>query len=251
MRRALIAGNWKMNGSKAQALELLSVLQVGTADLTMMDWLVCPSFPYLSESAHILSESSVQLGAQDVSAQQFGAYTGEVSGEMLCDVGCSYVIVGHSERRHQGESNGLIANKTAAALSVGLKPVVCVGETLSQRESGQTLSVVHDQLEVILNLQDNSSVLLPIVIAYEPVWAIGTGLQASSEQVQHVHAAIRHQLSAKDPVLADEVRVIYGGSVKPDNVASFVQLADVDGVLVGGASLDVSQFLEIGRQWNN
>ena len=198
-----------------------------------------------------MSDTSIKWGAQNVSDQPDGALTGEISTPMLTDLGCSYVILGHSERRHiMGESDELVARKVAAALAAKLQPVVCVGETLEQREAGQTLEVVQEQLAHVLRLKDNLPALDSMVIAYEPVWAIGTGKTATPEQAEEVHAAIRLCCTAEIPKLGEQLRIIYGGSVKPDNAASLFAMPNIDGALVGGASLKADQFIEIGKQWN-
>ncbi|MEB0030034.1 triose-phosphate isomerase [Undibacterium sp. RTI2.1] len=245
MRRKLIAGNWKMNGSFAANKALLSELRAGLNPNAACDVLVCAPAPYLAQCADDLTGSGIFLGAQDVSVHGSGAYTGEVSAGMLVDCGCSYVIVGHSERRaYHHESNDLVAQKALQALSAGLHPIVCVGETLEQRESGQTNEVVSSQLQAVLDLIGVDA-LANIVIAYEPVWAIGTGKTATPQMAQVVHAVLRQQLIAKDVDLAAGMQILYGGSMKPDNAKELLAMADIDGGLIGGAALKAADFLAI------
>ena len=245
MRQPLVAGNWKMHGSRAENASLVS----GLLDLLhpgkRAEILVCPPFPYLLETGRLLKDSGVALGAQSVCAEAQGAFTGEVSAAMLKDVGCSYVLVGHSERRQlYGESDDLVARKFVAAQSQGLVPVLCVGETLEEREGGQTLQVVSRQLEAVLSVSGVRS-LDRAVIAYEPVWAIGTGRTASSEQAQEVHATIRAKVSGLDATIGGSVRILYGGSVKASNAQELFAMPDIDGGLVGGASLKADEFARI------
>lgn len=244
MRRPLIAGNWKMNLNRAQAKELAAAIAQGDCDVA--DVLVCPPFVYMDCVSQIVSGAQVSLGAQDVYHQPNGAFTGEISTQMLTDLGCNFVILGHSERRHVlGETDALINQKIHAALGAGLTPILCVGETLEEREAGQTLTVVRTQLEsslVGLEAQQISQV----VIAYEPVWAIGTGKTATPEQAQEVHADLRKILGERyNTESASVVRILYGGSVKPSNAAALLSQADIDGALVGGASLAAEDFAEI------
>jgi triosephosphate isomerase len=207
--------------------------------------LVCPPFVYLWETGRLLKDSEVALGAQSVCAESLGAFTGEVSGAMLRDVGCRYVLVGHSERRQlYGESDSLVARKFMAAQTQGLVPVLCVGETLEEREGGRTTEVVARQLEAVLSVSGVGS-LASAVIAYEPVWAIGTGRTASPEQAQEVHAMIRGKVAALDATIASSVRILYGGSVKASNARELFAMADIDGGLVGGASLKAEEFAQI------
>lgn len=243
MRHKLIVGNWKMHGSHKGNAELLAaILEAGPFVHSLA---VCVPFPYLSETAVALAASPVTWGAQDCSAHERGAYTGEVSAAMLHEFGCRYVIVGHSERRaYHGENDQVVADKAKAALALGITPIVCVGETLAERESGQTDAVVKRQLSAVIHTLAHCCG--EIVVAYEPVWAIGTGKTATPEQAQSVHAMIRAQLHAATPK-ADAMLVIYGGSVKPDNARSLFAQADVDGALVGGASLDAKDFVAIAR----
>ena len=243
MRRKLVAGNWKMHGSHAANAVLLDGLKA--AQPYMVDVVVCPPSPYLAETAMTLSGQSIAWGAQDCSAHEHGAYTGEVSAGMLADLGCRYVIVGHSERRaYHAESDQLVADKAKAAIAHRLTPIVCVGETLAEREAGQTETVVKRQLSAVIHTLAHC--VPQIVVAYEPVWAIGTGRTASPEQAQAVHALLRAQLHAATPKAA-EMRLLYGGSVKPDNAKTLFGQPDIDGGLIGGASLKAADFVAICR----
>ena len=245
MRRTLIAGNWKMNGSLAANSSLLTEIVAGLPANMAAKVLVCVPAPYLLQCAEILKDSQVSLGAQDLSAHAQGAYTGEVSAAMLADCGAVYVIVGHSERRaYHAESDALVAQKVLAALASGLTPVVCVGETLEQRESGQTNHVVASQLQAVLDVLGVDQ-LQKIVIAYEPVWAIGTGKTATPQMAQDVHAFLRRQVAAKDVVAAESVQILYGGSMKPENAVELLAMNDIDGGLIGGAALKSADFLAI------
>ncbi|MFA5663660.1 triose-phosphate isomerase [Castellaniella sp.] len=242
MRRPLIMGNWKMHGSLADNAVLLAGIRDGTARLRGQPELaVCVPFVYLAQAQMALADSVISWGAQDVSVHEKGAYTGEISGAMLADFGCRWVLCGHSERRAlHGEGSALVAAKAAGALAAGLTPVVCVGETLSDREAGETECVVGDQLDPVLAL--GADALSRLVIAYEPVWAIGTGRSATPEQAQEVHALIRASLARHG---ASATRILYGGSVKPDNAAALFAQDDIDGALIGGASLQADSFLGI------
>jgi triosephosphate isomerase len=245
MRRPLIAGNWKMHGSRAENAELIEALLLGLPGQTPVEIAVCPPFVYLWETARLLKSSSIALGAQSVCAEALGAFTGEVSAGMLKDVGCKYVIVGHSERRAiYKEDDALVARKFLAAQSQGLIPVLCVGETLEERERGQTMQVVSRQLTAVLDLA-GAAALRAAVIAYEPVWAIGTGKNATPAQAQEVHAHIRTAIAGRDAKIAADVRILYGGSVKAANAHELFAMPDVDGGLVGGASLKADEFLKI------
>jgi triosephosphate isomerase len=245
MRRPLIAGNWKMHGSRAENAELIEALLLGLPGQTPVEIAVCPPFVYLWETARLLKSSSIALGAQSVCADALGAFTGEVSAGMLKDVGCKYVIVGHSERRAiYKEDDALVARKFLAAQSQGLIPVLCVGETLEERERGQTMQVVSRQLTAVLDLA-GAAALRAAVIAYEPVWAIGTGKNATPAQAQEVHAHIRTAIAGRDAKIAADVRILYGGSVKAANAHELFAMPDVDGGLVGGASLKADEFLKI------
>ncbi|NBU88764.1 MAG: triose-phosphate isomerase [Betaproteobacteria bacterium] len=242
-RRKLVVGNWKMHGSRSANAPLLSGILESrpyTCDVA-----VCPPFPYLSEAAVALASSGLRWGGQDCSVHEQGAYTGEVSARMLAEFGCRYVIVGHSERRAlHAESDGLVAEKAKAALAHGVTPIVCVGETLAERESGQTESVVKRQLSAVIHALAHCAG--EMVVAYEPVWAIGTGKTATPEQAQEVHAVLRAQLRAATP-RADAMTLLYGGSVKPENAKSLFAQADIDGALVGGAALKADDFVAICR----
>ncbi len=243
MRKKLVVGNWKMHGSRAANAVLLGALK--EAGPWSAEVAVCVPFPYLAETALALTGQAVLLGAQDCSAHEQGAYTGEVSSLMLSDLGCRYVIVGHSERRaFHHESDQLVADKAKAALAHGVTPIVCVGETLAEREAGQTEAVVKRQLAAVIHTLTHC--IGEIVVAYEPVWAIGTGLTASPEQAQSVHAVLRMQLHAATHK-ADGMRILYGGSVKPDNAVQLFAQPDIDGGLIGGAALKASDFAAICR----
>jgi triosephosphate isomerase len=243
MRRKFVAGNWKMNGSHATNAELLA--GIAAARPFGCDVAVCVPFPYLAEAAVALAGSDLRWGAQDCSAHAAGAYTGEVSAGMLAEFGCRYVIVGHSERRqYHGESDQLVADKAKAALAKGVTPIVCVGETLAQRDAGETELVVKRQLSAVIHTLAHCAG--EMVVAYEPVWAIGTGKVATPEQAQAVHALLRAQLKAATPH-ADAMQILYGGSMKPDNAASLLAQPDIDGGLIGGAALKAADFVAICR----
>ncbi len=244
MRRKLVAGNWKMHGSRALNTPLLEAI-LASPQLERVDCVVCPPFVYLAEISRLLRGSAVRLGAQDVCAEGQGAYTGEVSAAMLHDVGCQYVIVGHSERRNlYGEDDVLVARKFAAALTQGLTPILCLGELLAEHEAGSTREVVGRQLEAVVSLTGIGG-FAGAVIAYEPVWAIGTGRTASPEQAQEVHAFIRERLAQRDGKIAAALTILYGGSVKTGNARELFAQPDVDGGLIGGASLKAEEFLSI------
>ena len=247
MRRILVAANWKMNGTSGSNEELIAGIIDGAPAAENVDLLVCPPFPYVAAVAALLADSGIALGAQTVSEHGAGAYTGEVSPGMLRDIGCEYVIVGHSERRAlYGETSGAVAGKFAAALAAGLKPILCVGETLEERERGETEAVVSEQLEAVLEAVGVSG-FRTAVVAYEPVWAIGTGLTATPEQAQDVHRHIRELLAGYDGGIAADVLILYGGSVKGDNAAGLFAMPDIDGGLIGGASLKAPDFLAIAE----
>jgi triosephosphate isomerase len=245
--RQLIAGNWKMNGSLASNSALLTALAQGLDAASGADVALCIPAPYWAQFRDLSEQfgalRAVALGAQDVSAHAAGAYTGELAAAMLRDFGCRYVIVGHSERRqYHGETDEGVAQKAKQALACGITPIVCVGETLAQREAGQTFEVVKRQLAAVI--QANGPCTSEIVVAYEPVWAIGTGKTATAEQAQQVHAVLRAQLAAA-VAHVDRIRILYGGSMNPSNAADLLTQPDVDGGLIGGASLKVSEFLAI------
>ena len=245
MRRKLIAGNWKMNGSLAANAALLDAIRAGSPNLNA-DLAVCVPAPYLAQAQAALSGSVIAWGAQDVSVHESGAYTGEISVAMLKDFACRFVIVGHSERRSlHGESDELVAQKAARALAGGLVPIVCVGETLEQREQGQTNAVVTRQLQAVLDAV--GAQLAGIVVAYEPVWAIGTGKTATPAMAQQVHELIRASLAQRDAAATSSVRILYGGSMKPDNARELLAMADIDGGLIGGAALKAADFLAIAH----
>ena len=233
-----------MNGSRAVNAALLSGISAGL-DGAQAACAVCPPAPYLAQCEAVLAGSPVAWGAQDVSAHAGGAFTGEMSAAMLADFACTYVIVGHSERRAMHvESSELVAQKAVAALAAGLIPIVCVGETLAEREAGQTVAVVSSQLGAVLTLLDDATVAR-IVLAYEPVWAIGTGKTATPAMAQEVHAQLRAQLKQKNAAAADTVQILYGGSMKPDNARELMAQPDIDGGLIGGAALKAADFLAI------
>ena len=243
MRRKLVVGNWKMFGSLAANAELLAGLRA--AEPFVCESAVCVPYPYIASCVLALQGSHVGLGAQDCSVHEQGAYTGEVSAAMLADIGCRYVIVGHSERRaYHHEGDQLVADKAKLGLNKGLLPIVCVGETLAEREAGQTDAVVKRQLSAVIHTLGHC--ISQIVVAYEPVWAIGTGKTATPEQAQAVHAVLRAQLHAATEK-SDGMKLLYGGSVKPDNAASLFAQPDIDGALVGGASLKAADFIAICR----
>ena len=243
MRRKLVAGNWKMHGSHSANAELLA--GIAAARPFACDVAVCVPFPYLSETAVALAGTDLRWGAQDVSAHAQGAYTGEVSAGMLAEFGCRYAIVGHSERRqYHAETDQQVADKAKAALARGLTPIVCVGETLAEREAGATETVVKRQLSAVIHALGHCAG--EMVVAYEPVWAIGTGRVATPEQAQAVHALLRAQLKAAT-AQADAMKILYGGSMKPDNAAALLCQADIDGGLIGGASLKLADFVAICR----
>ncbi|MCU7810786.1 MAG: triose-phosphate isomerase [Candidatus Thiodiazotropha sp. (ex Notomyrtea botanica)] len=245
MRRPLVAGNWKMNGSLESVRSLLDGIKHGIGEVKNADVAVCPPFVLIPETEKLLAGSVIGWGGQDLSTESSGAYTGEVAATMLNDFGCKYVIVGHSERRtYHAESDELVAKKYAAAQAAGLVPILCVGETLEEREAGVTEQVVARQLDALINLAGVGS-LTDGVIAYEPVWAIGTGKTATPEQAQDVHAFIRGRVAAKSAEVADGVRILYGGSMKPDNAKELIGKPDIDGGLIGGASLKAEDFLGI------
>lgn len=245
MRRPFIAGNWKMHGSRAENAELIEGLLLGLPAQTTVDIAVCPPSVYLWEVGRLLKSSNVSLGAQSVCAESLGAFTGETSAAMLKDVGCMYVIVGHSERRAiYREDDALVARKFLAAQSQGLIPILCVGETSDEREKGQTTQVVSRQLAAVLDVA-GAGALRQAVVAYEPVWAIGTGKNATPAQAQEVHAHIRAEVAARDANIAAGLRVLYGGSVKATNAKEIFAMGDVDGGLIGGASLKADEFLKI------
>lgn len=244
MRRKIVAGNWKLHGDHAFADALVAAIAASPAPAGV-ERVVLPPFPYIAGLAARHAGQGVELGAQDVSEHAKGAFTGEVSAQMLADIGARYVLVGHSERRqYHGEDSALVARKFVAARSAGLVPVLCVGETLAQREQGHTETVIAAQLEPVFELAGVAA-LDGAVVAYEPVWAIGTGLTATPAQAQAVHAFIRGEVAQRDAKIANSLPILYGGSCKPDNAAALFSQADVDGGLIGGASLEAAGFLAI------
>lgn len=244
VRQKLVIGNWKMHGSLAANESLLSAVK---AALMTARVAVCAPFPYLAQCQALLAGTTVAWGAQDVSAEVRGAFTGEVAASMLAEFGVSYALVGHSERRgYHGETDAVIAAKALRALDAGLVAVVCVGETLAQREAGETEAVVGAQLQAVIDALSVEQ-LARIVLAYEPVWAIGTGKTASSGQAQAVHAFLRGRVAARDAGVAAAMNILYGGSVKPDNAPELFSMSDIDGGLIGGAALKAEDFIAIGN----
>ena len=251
MRAKLIAGNWKMNGTRDQAIKLIEAIADGLVSEQSEDQnrevLICPPAVYLETALDAIGQAPIALGAQNLSAESSGAYTGEVSGAMLTDVKCQYVLVGHSERRSlYGETNALVARKFVAAQDAGLTPILCIGETLEQRENDETVEIVQEQVKAVIDVCGISA-LNNSVIAYEPVWAIGTGVTASPEQAQEVHQQLRAFVAAFDAAVADGLRIVYGGSMNADNAATLLAQTDIDGGLIGGASLQADAFLTICR----
>jgi len=245
MRRSLVVGNWKMNGSREKSRALVAGILAGLGEAAKADIGVCPPFVHIPEVAELLKGSPVLLGSQNVADQDEGAFTGETSASLLKEFGTQLAIVGHSERRAlYGESSALVAARYAKAIEHGLVPILCIGETLEERESGRTFDVVGEQLNAVLDTAGVAS-LAKAVIAYEPVWAIGTGRTASTEQAQEVHAWIRARVAELDAAVAENLQILYGGSVKPDNAAALFSMPDIDGGLIGGASLDANSFLKI------
>jgi triosephosphate isomerase len=248
VRKTIIAGNWKMYKTITQGIELANGLkrELFELDSEIIDIVLCPPFTALSEVCEVVADSNIQVGAQDAYCQDEGAFTGEVSPLMLKDVGCKFVIIGHSERRQYfGETNESVNKKIKAALKHGLTPIVCVGENLKEREAGETFKVLDDHVKNSLR-ELSSEEILKIVIAYEPVWAIGTGITASPEQAEEAQKYIRNLLvKMYNQDVAGDVRIQYGGSVKPENIQELMKQPDVDGALVGGASLTVDSFAKI------
>ncbi len=245
MRKILIAGNWKMNGDAARNRELVAAILARLPADTAAEVLVCPPFPYLAAVADQVAGTVLALGAQNLSEHAAGAYTGEVAADMLLDVGCTYVIVGHSERRTlYRESSEQVAAKAGAALAAGLVPIVCVGETLAEREAGRTDAVITEQLDAVL-AACGVTALAASVVAYEPVWAIGTGQVATPQQAQDAHAHIRRRFASEDEGIAAKLKILYGGSMKGENAPGLLAMPDIDGGLIGGASLKAADFLAI------
>lgn len=245
MRQPLVAGNWKMNGSLESISALLDGVKAGMGDVKKAAVAVCAPAIYIPAVQQRLQGSAIAWGGQDVSAESDGAFTGEIAGSMLKDFACTYVIVGHSERRaYHAESDQLVARKYAAARAAGLIPILCVGETLEEREQGVTEQVVARQLDAVIELEGVAA-LADGVVAYEPVWAIGSGKTATPEQAQDVHAFIRGRVAGLDAAVADGLQILYGGSMKPGNAAELMAKPDIDGGLIGGAALDAEDFLGI------
>lgn len=253
MRQPLVAGNWKMNGDNASTESLVNGIISGRDDVTNAEVLICPPYILIPRAASVLERrgaANIAIGAQDLDINANGAFTGQISASMLKDAGCSYVIIGHSERRSiYGETDADVAEKFKVAQAGGLIPVVCVGETLAEREANETESVVARQLDAVIDAAGVEA-LADSVIAYEPVWAIGTGMTATPEQAQEVHAFIRNRIAGLNADVAAGVRILYGGSMKPDNAESLIGMADIDGGLIGGASLDAESFLGICKAAN-
>lgn len=248
MRQPIIAGNWKMNGRMATVTALLDALKSGAGQVTKVAWVVFPPALYIERTARLLAGSPIAWGGQNIHPADQGAYTGELSVSMLRDLDCDFVLIGHSERRHLfGETDAFVAEKFSAAAGAGLTPIVCVGETRAERDAGQTEVVLSRQIKALCDSSAGVAALDHAVIAYEPVWAIGTGLSATPDQAQAAHRFIRAQIAEQDAEVAAELRILYGGSVTPENAEGLATLPDVDGMLVGGASLDAAAFLGIGK----
>ena len=245
MRIPVVAGNWKMNGRQDSIDALVKAIVNGLESDGKVEVVVCPPSIYISQVSELLRSRKIGVGAQNMSEHDGGAYTGELSAEMLTDQGCRFVILGHSERRALfSETDNQVAEKVKIALAAGLTPILCVGESLAERESGDTLAVVSRQLKAIIDLVGASG-MSQLMVAYEPVWAIGTGMTATPEQAQEIHLAIRRQISECDSIVANGVRILYGGSVKAGNAKELFGQSDIDGGLIGGASLKADEFLDI------
>lgn len=245
MRTPLVAGNWKMNGTTDSVAELTQGIVAGAGSSESAEMLVCPPFLFLSQVRALLESAPVALGAQDLYVEEGGAFTGEISGPMLNDAGCAYVIVGHSERRAlMGETNDIVARKFAAAQAANLTPILCVGETLEERQADSTMAVIGGQFSAVAEAAGIDA-FADAVVAYEPVWAIGTGETASPEQAQEVHSALRAMAAKRSAKIAADLRLLYGGSVKAANAADLFSMPDIDGGLIGGASLQADEFLAI------
>ena len=244
MRRPIVVGNWKMNGNRSDAKQLAAAILAGLEG-DNADVAVCAPFVYLADLQEQLKGSQLLMGAQNVGDQASGAYSGEVAAQMLSDFGCRYAIVGHSERRsYYNDTNESVAARYCQAMTQDITPILCVGETLEQREADRTFQVIDQQLDAVIE-QAGIESFAKAVIAYEPVWAIGTGKTATDEQAQEVHAYIRARIADKNPEIAENLQILYGGSVKPDNAKGLFAMADIDGGLIGGASLDADSFLKI------
>ena len=242
MRRPIVAANWKLNGNRNLVQSLVAAVNKHAASADSADVVICPPFPYLADSKKLIDRSNTYLGAQNVAKEAQGAYTGEVSAEMLAEMGCRFVIIGHSERRqYYAESDSIVAEKFVRVQDAGLIPIVCVGESLQQREQGKMEEIIVGQIQAVIakagiNNFNNA------VVAYEPIWAIGTGETATPNQAQQVHALIRDEVAQQDASIASDLRILYGGSVRADNAAELFAQTDIDGGLIGGASLDAEQF---------
>lgn len=249
MRRRIIAGNWKMYKTISEAIELANGLKRELYKIDDLDIIICPPFTALDAVSEILQGSNIKFGSQNVHWAKEGAYTGEVSGPMIKDLGCQYVILGHSERRQYfGETNEIVNKKIKSALEIGIMPIICVGENLKEREDGKTFDIVENHIQGSLDSLTNND-MKNVIIAYEPVWAIGTGKTATPQQAQEVHLFIRKELEKIfGQETADETALLYGGSVKPGNIKELIEENDIDGALVGGASLDVASFSEIVKK---
>ena len=244
MRKTIVAGNWKMNASKESVNTLIEGILSGMNEASS-EVIVCAPFPYLSQVESLIQGSSLMLGAQNLNVNSAGAYTGEVSADMIKDFGAQHVIVGHSERRSlYGETNTIVAEKTKAAIDAGLTPLLCVGESLEDRESGNTEAIVEEQINTVIDLIGIES-FDQVIIAYEPVWAIGTGLTATPEQAQAVHLFIRNLLADSSEKIAQRTPILYGGSMNAGNAADLISCSDIDGGLIGGAALKAEDFLQI------
>ena len=244
MRRSLVVGNWKMNGTCASSESLARNIIAGL-DSNKADIAVCVPYVYIPAISEVVSNTNLALGAQNVADKPSGAFTGEVSASMLNEFNCKYAIVGHSERRsYYGDTNESVAARFCQAQEQNIIPILCVGETLEQREKDQTFTVINEQLDAVINMAGIEA-FNTAVIAYEPVWAIGTGKTATDEQAQEVHHYIRQYIAAKDQAIADKIQILYGGSAKPDNAKGLFAMPDIDGGLIGGASLDAESFLKI------
>ena len=247
MRQVMVAGNWKMNGSSESVKELMAAIKDGLASVTKAELVVCPPAVYIPRVSGAADGTAVKVGSQNVCDEDKGAFTGEISADMLKDAGCEYAIVGHSERRAlYGESDELVARRFAAARRNGIKPIFCIGESLEEREAGVTNDVCSRQIDAVIALEGVAA-LADGVIAYEPVWAIGTGKTASPEQAQEVHAFIRGKIAALNADVAAGLRILYGGSMNPANAKDLISQPDIDGGLIGGASLNAKDFLAIAQ----
>lgn len=242
MRRPIVAANWKLNGNRSMVNSLVAAVNKHAASAVSVDVVICPPFPYLADSKELIDQNNAFLGAQNSAKETQGAYTGEVSAEMLAEIGCRFVIIGHSERRqYYGESDSVVAEKFVRVQEAGLVPIVCVGESLQQREQDKMEETIIRQVQAVISRAGINN-FDDAVVAYEPIWAIGTGETATPDQAQEVHALIRGEFAQQSASIASELRILYGGSVKADNAAELFAQTDIDGGLIGGASLDAQQF---------